>query len=402
MINIYILLIALLCLQSCNDDKEESWVADSLAVAVSGDLIDNGESFNAGDGNWGINVASDLEGTLKLDIQTDQPWSLSVDNMTAEDEPWITPLVKEGNGKASVEVKIDANTIPEYRKASIVIMTQGKIPVYKKITVIQKNLGVLNINWKSSFLLTESEMVFGPNQRKDLVIGTCDTEGDEVAVYSSAAEEGWATLKVEDGKIILNLSANNDAENEFQEATLSLTNMNGGVNQQISIKQYSKETFAAKTNWSIAANSANTLSQKGNAPLKLIDGDDKTYWERQWSDDGDGGAGGQKLAKFPYEFMIDFGDGQLINTVDILQRLDWHTGCVNKVQLEFSSDNSDWIDGGTYLLAQKNEECQSKKDVYSLSLAGTYQARYMKLIVLANVWGSAQDAALAELNVYLK
>lgn len=396
--NIFFLLIAVLSLQACSDDKEENWVSDSLAVAVSGDLVSNGESFGVGDGNWGVNVAPDFEGTFKLDIQTDQTWSLSVDYITVDDEEWITPSATTGTGKTSVDVRIDANIVPEYRKASIVITTQGEIPVNKKITVIQKNLGVLNIIWDRKFLLTDNEMVFGPNKREGVIIGTCDSEGDEVALYSS---KDWADIRVENGNILLDILANNNAE-DFQEATLSLTNLNGGVNRQINIKQYSKETFGAKELWSITANNNNTQSQTGNEVEKLIDGEDNTYWERQWGDKGTGGAGGQKNTKFPYEFLIDFEEAQLINTVDILQRLDWHSGCVKTIQLQFSNDNADWTNGGTYTLATSKDECSAKKDAYSLSLAGTYQARYMKLILLANVWGSAQDAALAELNVYLK
>lgn len=403
--NIFFLLIATLCLQACNDDNEEDWAVDSLAVVLSGEFINNGESFNVGDGNWGINLKPEVSGTFKLDIQTDKAWNISIENVTNEDEQWITPSVTEGNGKASVDVAIDANSIPQYRKASIVITTKGEIPVNKKITIIQKNMGVLEVTWEESHLLTADEMVFGPNERTDMVIGTCNSEGDEIAI---SPKEGWAKIEVENGNIILNLSKFEDEGDgeEFHQVTVNITNLNGGVNKQISLKQYSKEILVEKTNWSIEKGNENTLSQTGNEVGKLIDGDNKTFWERQYNNNGEGGPGGQNKVNFPYEFVIDFKGTQLINTVDIWQR-DWHTGCIKTVQLLFSNDNPvdndepEWLDGGIYTLAESQEECRNHREPYTLALSRTVQVRCMKLRLLSNVWNSV-DANLAELSVYLK
>lgn len=399
--NIFFLLIAVLCFQACGTDKEESWNADSLAINLSGDFAQDGETINVGDGNWGVNVASDFEGTLKLDIQAEQSWKISIDKITNEEEDWLTASIVEGNGKASITISITANTMPEYRKASVVITTGGQIPVCKKITVVQKNLGILNVTWENSFLLTDDEMVVGPNLREGVVIGTYNSEGDEVAVASTKA---WANVTVQDGNILLNLDAYNDADNaESHSATITLTNLNGGISRSIELTQYASEDLSPKSGWAIeAGNDKTTYNNDNESFAKIIDGDINSHWQWKW-----GQANLSDFPNTPYEFIIDLGSSQLFNTFSVWQTQKSQNGYVKDVRFKVSNDKEEWIDLGKYQMSKSSDEAIAHgAKPYTFTLPGVYEMRYIRLMVLSNVGDSKvntpKNAYLGEFSAYLK
>lgn len=401
--NIFFLLITVLCLQACKEDNEEVWVPDSLTIALSGDLISGGEAFNAGDGNWGINIAPDSEGTLKLDINTDQPWTISIDNITVEDEEWITASAQQGNGKSSVDIKVDANIIPEYRKASIVIATQGKIPVYKKITIIQKNMGVLNVTWNKKLLFEEDEMVFGPNQRQGIVIGTYESEGDEVESSLSSGIT-WANVKAENGQILLDLNSYADVDHvESHFTTVTLTNLNGGITRSIKVTQYASEDLTAKSTWSIeAGNDKTTYNNDNESFQKIIDGDINTHWQWNWRS-----AALSDFPNTPYEFIIDLGSSQLFNTFFVYQTQKADNGYVKDVRFKVSDDKSEWIDLGIFRMSDSSDAAIANgANPYTYALPGVYKMRYIRLMILSNVGDSKvntpKNAYLGEFSAYLK
>lgn len=137
--NIYLLLLCLLGLQACNDDKEVDWTPDALTVS-SNELLEE-----AGDGHWKVTLPTEYKGAVKLDIQTDKAWGVEVVYMTHEEEEWITPSTQEGNGPATLSLSIADNETSKDRKASVVIITKGEVPVKKTVTVIQGNVEELLI-----------------------------------------------------------------------------------------------------------------------------------------------------------------------------------------------------------------------------------------------------------------
>lgn len=134
--NIFILLTCLLCFQACDDDsKEVDWTPDSLIISGN-ELLED-----AGDGHLKVSLATEYKGTVKLEIQTDQAWNVEVAYMSGEEEEWITPSAREGEGPFSLSLAIADNKTAKDRKASVVIATRGEIPVKKVITVIQGKVG---------------------------------------------------------------------------------------------------------------------------------------------------------------------------------------------------------------------------------------------------------------------
>lgn len=399
--NIFILLIATLCFQACSENKEENWNADSLAITLSGGGITDGEMFNAGDGNWGLNVAPDFEGTFKLDIQADKSWKVSVDKITGGEEDWLTTSATEGNGKSSVDISVLANMSSEVRKASIIITTGGEIPVYRKITVVQKNLGVLNVTWRSNFLLTDDEMVVGPANRQGTVIGTYDSEGDEVAVASTKT---WAKVSAEAGKILLNLDAYNDADNAVSHsATITLTNLNGGVSRSIELTQFASEELSPKSTWSIeAGNDKTTYNNDNESFAKIIDGDINSHWQWKW-----GQANLSDFPNTPYEFVINLGSPQLFNTISLWQTQKAQNGYVKDVQFKVSNDKAEWIDLGKYQMSASSDAAIANgAKPYTFTLPGVCKMQYIRLMILSNVGDSKvntpKNAYLGEFSAYLK
>lgn len=131
---IYLLLLCLLGLQACNDDKEVDWTPDALTVS-SNELLEE-----AGDGHWKVTLPTEYQGAVKLDIQTDKAWGVEVVYMSNEEEEWIAPSTQEGNGAATLLLNIADNGTSKDRKASVVITTKGEVPVKKMVTIIQGNV----------------------------------------------------------------------------------------------------------------------------------------------------------------------------------------------------------------------------------------------------------------------
>lgn len=136
--NIFLILSCLLCMQACNDEKDVDWTPDALTVSCNETLEE------AGDGHWKVTLPTEYKGAVKLDIQTDKAWQVEVIYMASlEEEGWITPSSEGGDGSASLSLAIADNKTVKDRKASVVISTQGRIPVKKTITVMQGNVNEL-------------------------------------------------------------------------------------------------------------------------------------------------------------------------------------------------------------------------------------------------------------------
>lgn len=135
---IYYILVALLCLQACNNDSDENFTPDTIALNVTGQIPEeDGKIFNAGDGNWGVNIKPEYAGKIDIAVQTDKPWKAELEYITVQDEEWIALSEAEGNGNTTVSLNVEANKSVRFRKACIRIRTAGEIPAYKTLTIIQ-------------------------------------------------------------------------------------------------------------------------------------------------------------------------------------------------------------------------------------------------------------------------
>ena len=132
-----LLAASICCLPACNTEDDLNWTPDSLSISVSGTFEnENGKAFEAGDGNWGVNIKPEFGGDLQVEIQADKSWGVNIEYFTLEDDEWITPSTVESTGD-NLTLSIAANKSVLYRKAAVTIRTQGDVPVEKKITIIQ-------------------------------------------------------------------------------------------------------------------------------------------------------------------------------------------------------------------------------------------------------------------------
>lgn len=133
--NIAILLFAVLCLQACQDDKDNvDWTVDSLTITATNYLQE------AGDGNWKVTLPTEFSGNLKIDIQSSHPWNAVIDDITFQQEAWLALSAESGEGNGSLDMIVSLNRTNADRKASVVITTEGNVPVKKTITIEQGNI----------------------------------------------------------------------------------------------------------------------------------------------------------------------------------------------------------------------------------------------------------------------
>ena len=86
-------------LQACDTDPELNWTPDSLAITVSGQFENgNGKAFDAGDGNWGVNISPEFGGDLKIEVNADKNWIVDIEYYTLEETDWIIPSTVESAG----------------------------------------------------------------------------------------------------------------------------------------------------------------------------------------------------------------------------------------------------------------------------------------------------------------
>lgn len=246
---------------------------------------------------------------------------------------------------------------------------------------------MLQVNWPKNNIFN-NELVLGPAKRDGESFGTYQSADDEVKVEVTGGT--WVSIDLEDGVMKLNVASNDGGENP-RTATIKIINPNGTLFEEIVIKQYNAEEQITKSNWSVETLEG-TTSHSGNGPEKLIDGEN-AYWHSDWS------SGNQ--SKFPYEFVFDFGAKQMINTFAILQRQDYHNGCIGQIQIYVSNDKATWTDCGKFTLAKSKEECEAHKTPYNCTLPETYEVQYIKLVLLSNLFSNT-NASVAEVYTYLK
>ncbi|MGL4293524.1 MAG: discoidin domain-containing protein, partial [Bacteroidales bacterium] len=126
-------------LYACSSDSVNCG-ADQLEIFLSDGLDeDTGKVFQTGDGNWGVNIKPGFGGELKLNIKSDQNWSISTRYLANEESEWILPDQTDSKGDMAVLLDVIPNKSVLYRKAIVTVITKGPIPVSKTITFIQSD-----------------------------------------------------------------------------------------------------------------------------------------------------------------------------------------------------------------------------------------------------------------------
>lgn len=259
--NIFLLLTCLCFLQACkDDDKDVNWTPDALTVSCNETLVE------AGSGNWKVTLPTEYKGSVKLDIQTDKAWEVAVSYMTTEEEKWITPSVGGGQGDAVLTLAIADNTTAKDRKASVVITTQGDIPVKKTITIIQGNVDeLLTIGTVDEDLLPEDlSVVTNMDGSLKLTLSKGFTGELNVLTYSgrvvapvvqitypNQVQKDWITLteapvalSAQPGDVkTLSLAIGENVDNVYREAIVSIIATAGEltVTRKVEVAQFGVE-----------------------------------------------------------------------------------------------------------------------------------------------------------------
>lgn len=234
------ILSSLVLMTSCNEEIEENWTVDTLAISC--------ESLeDAGDGNLKMVLPTEFSGKLSLNIETNSPWQAEVGDITIQDEQWITLPVSEGQGNATLEIDIAPNHSAIDRIGSVVVTTSGNIPVKKTVTLIQGNTDdMLSIGFDGITLPKDVTITEGISGSWNIVlpISFSTTEQISVAVSSTVEpsvkitypeglpqdwlQQGTSVQNVPEVHVI-SFTASDNTSNEYREALVTFTSKSGEV-----------------------------------------------------------------------------------------------------------------------------------------------------------------------------
>ncbi len=253
---------------------------------------------------------------------------------------------------------------------------------------------MLEVNWTASNLY-EDGLIIGGTEYNHKSLGTYNSADDEVKAEIISGET-WLNVQLEEGSIQLN--AEEYTGNTPRTATLRIFNPNGSLSEEIELKQYKA---IDKSGWSIEAGNDKTGSTANEPISNIIDGNINTHWQWQWNVDG---GKSSDFPNTPYEFIIDFGEAQLFNTISLWQTQTAENGYVKDVQFKVSNDKSTWVDLGVYRMSNSSDDAIAHgSDPYTYLFPTVQYTRYVRLIILSNVGDSkvntGKNAYMGEFSI---
>ena len=308
---------------------------------------------------------------------------------------------------SSVSLPVGEKFAENYLTLNVEGMPDGEWVVPIKITIDKPNVkvedtqviftvvkGAFDIKWNTQNML-EDKLVFGPNIREHLVVGTYSTED----VLEIRADKSWIQPVLKNGKVEITVEkyAGNDP---FRTAHITIQKAN--MTESIEVVQYASEDLNPKNKWSIEPGNNKTTATNTEPFKNIIDGNIDTRWQWGW-----GQSGLSDFPNTPYEFIIDFGSEQIFNMISLWQTQKATNGYVKDVQFKVSSDKATWIDAGKYRMSASTDEAKAYgNNPYNYNLPATFKARYVRLIILSNVGDSGvnyfKNAYLGEFSAFLK
>lgn len=236
-----IILSSLLFMTSCNEEIKENWNADTLEISC--------DAFqNAGDGNLKLIIPTQYKNTVKLQVKSNSSWNVDIDNITYEDDIWVSSSVSEGNGNQDIELSVDDNQTNANRVCSVVIATTGNIPVKKTITVVQGNIddmltiGIDNQTIPAGITVSQNidgslDMVLESDFNSSFsIIVDGDVTPDVSVSFPEGMPDGWLiqdNVSPEPGRSAksssVSFTVTENQENVYREAFVTFTSSAGEV-----------------------------------------------------------------------------------------------------------------------------------------------------------------------------
>lgn len=236
-----IILSSLLFMTSCNEEIKENWNADTLEISC--------DAFqNAGDGNLKLIIPTQYKNTVKLQVKSNSSWNVDIDNITYEDDIWVSSSVSKGNGNQDIELSVDDNQTNANRVCSVVIATTGNIPVKKTITVVQGNIddmltiGIDNQTIPAGITVSQNidgslDMVLESDFNSSFsIIVDGDVTPDVSVSFPEGMQDGWLiqdNVSPEPGRSAksssVSFTVTENQENVYREAFVTFTSSAGEV-----------------------------------------------------------------------------------------------------------------------------------------------------------------------------
>lgn len=232
----FVLLLAFIALiTSCKNEAEIDWTADSLSITC-------GALESAGDGNLKLNIPTHYKSTVKLSIKSNAGWIVSVDNMTYEEEIWVSSSVSEGHGDAEIDLSIEDNVTKLNRACTVTIATTGNIPVKKVITVLQGNTeDMLSISLEKSDYQDQGVDIEENNDGSwSMILPTDFNEKINVYVggdvspvvsidYPENMPENWLSSAISPESNIVELTVSQNESKENRKAVVTFASKAGNI-----------------------------------------------------------------------------------------------------------------------------------------------------------------------------
>lgn len=305
-----------------------------------------------------------------------------------------------GEQYAENYLTVDVESMPDGRWVIPVKITTDKpnIKVEDQTVLFTLIKGSIDVTWQSPALLGD-KLVYGPNARDEKqVIGTYPAEQTAINVKTDAQ---WIHPVLENGEIKITVDAFAGPATD-RTGSITVYRETGNLTEIIEVTQYASEELTPKSNWSIAAGNNKTTFYRNDVFENIIDGDINTQWQWNW-----GQSATSDFPNTPYEFDIDFGSEQILNTIALWQTQKSTNGYVKDVQFKISNNKSNWTDAGVHRMSESTDEAKAQgANPYVFTLPATYKARYVRLIILSNVGDKAvnhyKNAYMGEFSAYLK
>lgn len=293
-------------------------------------------------GSFGT-LSKDIELVVESDVELKA--GLKDVEVSNDKTDWVS--VEKGDSKNLFILKLTFNETDNDRSAVVYFTTNdGSHSEQKPLEwKFVQRMEALDIEWIGG-KLDNDNLLFGPTARTGVntfAVANIRTSYDEIEV-SCTPEADWVDLTMKNGKLYLELQKYQD-ETAPRTTKMTIMNKGGALAREINITQNHTQEIAPKSAWSIEVGNNHTenrsLEDMVDGFLCYKDLSPRTKWQPAY-----GNSWATDVQRFPYQFVIDLGSSQKMNSLGYWPDIEWPNGNAGEVQFEVSVDKDRWIDMG--------------------------------------------------------
>ena len=377
---------------------------DMLTLDIDEMSLPEGVKVNeVGGGSWNMVLPKDFKGDLSgFVIEGTASYTMSITYIEGGDG-WVTEKVEEQNllGSAkTLTLNVKENVENVYREALVMFSAiAGDITVTKSISISQ--VGAEKVIWKGEYFqgsldeLDKAEIILPATKLERIEIAEIENISDSDIELPISLD--WLTLVVEDGKLFVSTTENTSTNRENL-GSVVIKSKKSTDSFSMRIRQCMQDygVILNKSYWDIKLGIDNVISA-GTKPGGLTG-----LYDNVWSTD----KSNMSYAEFSNTvenkviFIVDLGENSCsYNNVGLMPRLEWVAQCPARLKVEYSNDNSTWIeayDGECFTRDELMESGRWKTNCYEgivkwfevVSDAKTINHRYLRLTVSESLYSS--------------